>query len=119
MVLHPYDVRENNRVEQSFSGFNYRFGAGLTADFATLGLPVAVLLEYAMNRQPSSLDLTSGGELDTSHNVGLGAYYSGRENLQTGLEGFTQLGLGRVENRSGTSNRPHAFGGQLLLRYVF
>jgi hypothetical protein len=119
LTLEPFEVATGDRVDQTTNGVNFRLGAAFTADFEPKGFPLAAMAEYAAIRSPSSFDLLNSSELNTVHTLAAGVFYSGRRDLQLGLEGALRLGLAPIETRSGTSGRPRAFLGDLVFRYFW
>ena len=119
LTLSPFNLSTGTRDDQTTGGFNFRFGGAVSADFDPEGFPLALLGEYALSHRPSTLDVLSSAELDTVHTFAAGALYSGRQDLQLGLQGALQLGLAPLENRNGISERPHAYQAELLTRYIW
>ena len=66
------------------------------------------MFEWRMTRQPAVTSLIVSQGSDTSHILALGAYYSGRRDLQFGVVGALELGLSGVPTDTGTSGSPPA-----------
>ncbi|MCP3137531.1 hypothetical protein [Pyxidicoccus xibeiensis] len=119
----PFDVATGARVTQKTHAARVNLTAALTADFASLGVPVALIGEYLF----STGEETEVGLPDRtlrSSTVALGVYYSGRPNLQVGLGAATTLnaapriGLGE-EGQPLESGDPTLSYAQLILRYIW
>jgi hypothetical protein len=119
LTLSPFDLAARAHVDQVTSGFNFRVGAAFDADFDTVHVPIAALLEYEMSRETSASDLINATTLDVLHTIGLGVFYSGRPNLQTGAFVAWQLGVQPIGTPEGTSGRPDSKLAELILRYVW
>jgi hypothetical protein len=97
-------------------------GAALDLDLDPAGLPLAFMLEY----RASAVNVTRSGQISAAsessveHLLALGAYYSGRTDLQLGVTTYTLFGqtpaLGANAQPSG---KPLDLAGQFVFRYFW
>jgi hypothetical protein len=113
-----FDTNIGARVDSTQDNFNYQFAAAVDADFASVGAPIAAMFEYAGSHIPT-LGSVEPTALNTTHTLALGVYYSGRHNLQAGLQGALQFGLEPVASRQGPSDRPKNTLAVITLRYIW
>ena len=123
-TLEPYDPFLNARQDLEFSSTTPAFGVALTGDARTLGIPLALMLEYEFSRLRTTNELTDRTQSLSQNTLAAGLFYSGRPDLQTGILAFAQLGLEPVTGFTATgepadSDKPRVFGGTLSLRYVW
>jgi hypothetical protein len=97
-------------------------GAAVDLDLDPAGLPLAFMVEYratavTVTRSGQTADVS---EAAVEHLVALGAYYSGRTDLQLGITGYTLFGqtptLGANAKPSGN---PRDLAGQFVFRYFW
>jgi hypothetical protein len=93
--------------------------AGVAFGASPPSLAAAFLAEYRIAAQDDD-DPSSGAR----HIVALGAYYTGRTDLQLGLTVFGEFGLPELagfdaDGNPASSKRGTAFSGQLLMRYFW
>ena len=119
------DVRTGATVETSETWATLAAGVALTADFDPLGVPVALMAEYAAATDaPPSVDSTLAGR-GVAHALGAGLYYSAEKHLQLGVSAATTLSLRPVvlaDDSTGQELRtrdPTDVRARLLLRYMF
>lgn len=96
--------------------------AAVDLDAGPIGLPIDILVEYRAT--PISVKTESEGASHTESSleslIALGVYYSGRNDLQLGLTGYTLLGQAAALSPNGaTSDKPQDFGAQLVFRYFW
>lgn len=73
-------------------------GAGsIEYDFRSQGLPAALAGEYRMTYGRLADNPFPTTSSRASHRIGMGVYYTGRDDLQLGLAYYTLLGLPRLE----------------------
>ncbi|MBT6179167.1 MAG: hypothetical protein HOI23_18125 [Deltaproteobacteria bacterium] len=73
-------------------------GAGsIEYDFRSQGLPASFAAEYKMTYGRLADNPFPSTASRVSHRLGMGVYYTGRDDLQLGLAYYTLLGLPRVE----------------------
>lgn len=95
------------------------FGLALTGDGVTMGVPLALLLEYQVSVLKTINDFRGTDDWRTEHVLDVGLYYSGRRDLQVGASWYWNPGLEpiTVSGFSGAeSERPDAMGLALVLR---
>lgn len=117
--IEPYDRVARVRTTQTDSELTYAFGAAPSFDFDAFSVPIAVMPEYVLSRQAHTAEVRGAGTFDTQHTLALGAYYSGRVNLQIGVIGKVVLGTNGLTTAQGTSETPKTTFGELILRYVW
>ena len=107
----------------SVSTFRPFLAAALDLDLAPAGFPLDAMIEYKVSSvtMTSSLPDAPGTLSSIEHLVALGAYYSGRTDLQLGITGYTLRGqLPLVSSASTTrSGKPRDVGVQLVFRYFW
>ncbi|MFP2912334.1 hypothetical protein ACLESD_46390 [Pyxidicoccus sp. 3LFB2] len=119
----PFNSELGDRFTQKTHAARLNLTAALTADFAPLGVPVALMGEYLFTTGEESQVLLPDRTLGAS-TVALGVYYSGRPNLQLGvgavrtLNAAPRLGLSG-EGSSAESGDPSLSYGQFILRYIW
>lgn len=119
----PFEPIEGGRVDHATTATRINLAAALTADFKSLGVPLALMGEYLFTAGYQSEVALARTDLRTS-SVGLGLYYSGRPNLQLGLGGVAVLDseprIGRdADGNPAKSGEPTLTYGQLILRYIW
>jgi hypothetical protein len=119
VTIEPYDRIRRTRDTTSIDGVTYAFGVAPSIDLNAVHVPIAVMPEYVIARKESSAQLRGAGSYDTTHQLALGVYYSGRVNLQVGLIWSTVLSAGRLETPLGRSDVPTQTAGTFILRYVW
>ena len=119
-----YDALRGSTVvfEQRSDTIAGRGAIALDIDGAPAGFPVDLLAEYALTL--SSVMTTSANESSnnsaTEHLLALGAYYSGRPDLQLGGTAYTLLGqVPLVAADSSLSGKPQDVGVLLVFRYIW
>lgn len=115
----PFDAVRRMRESTTVDGFTFALGAAPSIDFNAVHFPIAVVPEYVITRAASSAQIRGAGDFDTFHQLGVGAYYSGRTSLQLGVIWATLLGVRPLETARGQSDTPTQHFGQLSLRYVW
>jgi hypothetical protein len=95
-------------------------GVALTLDAAPWGAPIAAVPEYRMDIVMSDNEITGYDDTDVEHTLGLGLYYSGRQDVQAGINGFARVGLTPVEITTTLADfesaAPTDWGGSFVLR---
>lgn len=119
----PFDPTVDARVDQQTTAFRFNLAAALTADFKSLGVPLALMGEYLFTAGSQSEVELARTDLRSS-SVALGLYYTGRRNLQLGLGGVAVLAaeprIGRdAEGNPAKSGEPNFYYGQFVLRYIW
>lgn len=119
----PYDPTTDAHVSEKGHALRVSLAAALAADMGPRGVPLALMAEYLFM---TGEDNPEEGQSTTlgSHTIALGAYYTGRPNLQLGVGVFTTLhmepirGLGELGEERESGN-PHLSYAQLILRYIW
>jgi hypothetical protein len=119
VVLDQFNPRSGTRDSNSFGNWEFTFGAALAADGSPDGIPLAAMFEWVTDRQTASTSLVATPEVGTVTTLALGAYYTGRQNLQLGVTGAIELGLAPVETDFGESGSPTAEDFRFVLRYIW
>ncbi len=116
----PWDSVRRVRESTAVDDFTFALGVAPSIDFMAVRVPIAVMPEYVVARAASSAHIRGAGDFDTFHTVGVGAYYSGRTNLQVGLLWTILLGLRPLDGPQGRqSDTPSQQYWQLGLRYIW
>lgn len=98
-----WSEQESDRVVSEYGGVTKTeyvmvAGAGsIEYDFRSQGLPAAFAAEYKMTYGRLADNPFPSTSSRVSHRLGLGVYYTGRDDLQLGLAYYTLLGLPRLE----------------------
>jgi hypothetical protein len=98
-----WSEQESDRVLSEYGGVTKTeyvmvAGAGsIEYDFRSQGLPVAFAGEYKMTYGRLADNPFPSTSSRASHRIGMGVYYTGRDDLQLGLAYYTLLGLPRLE----------------------
>jgi hypothetical protein len=119
VILDQFNARSGNRDSNSFGNWEFTFGAALAADGSPNGFPLAAMFEWVTDRQTASTSLVATPAVGTVTTLALGAYYTGRPNLQLGLTGALELGLAPVQIDNGESGSPTAEDIRFVLRYIW
>jgi len=125
----PFDFVKRARVDETKDSLDLEAAVALSFDASSLRVPLALMPEYRLVRTKveSRDDAGEKSELTyVSHYVGIGLYYSGRENLVLGagavfglnLEG-DRLAWTTAEGTPRRSGAPSERQGQFVLRYVW
>lgn len=103
-------------------------GFAFTADAAPSGVPIAGLLDYTISFANTKTDAFGGtAKSDTTNKsqiFALGAFYSGRRDLQLGIVVATNVGLEPVKGKDANGNpadsdQPHEAHGKFVFRYMW
>jgi len=119
VTIKPFVPPVGDRQSDTEGAWAFNIAASFTADAAPNGFPLAGMFEWRTTRQPESTSLIVAQGSDTTHVLALGAYYSGRRDLQFGVVGALELGLGGVPTDTGTSGSPNAKDLGMILRYFW
>lgn len=117
--LEPFNVTTGTRTKRTVDGVTYRLGLAASMDLAPKRVPLAVMAEYSLSRQPSVSQVVGADELRAISTLYAGVYYSGRKDLQLGLGAGVELNLPPARTAVGTSDRPQFLLTQVVLRYVW
>jgi hypothetical protein len=118
-TLDRFDPSTQQRNGDSVGAWDFAFGVAFTADAAPSGFPIAGLAEWSVSRQPGTASFVTSTTGTSAHTVALGAYYSGRRDLQLGVVGALELGLPATQTEIGLSERPNSKDARLELRYFW
>ena len=117
----PFNLQQNERVTREATGARKDVAVALALNGAAYNFPVALLGEYRFaTGDTAQFDLNNAPE----HTVGAGLFYSGRSDLQLGLEGSYRITgpqlIGVDENGAPAHSEPlHIYTGGLVFRYVW
>lgn len=119
----PFDPLLDVRVDQNDTALYFLGALAAGLDFAQFHVPVAILGEYLFADGKRSGDTGDDVWLMT-HNLGLGLFYSGRQNLQLGLAGSVSINGERVRSFGPNgelerSGEPTLYTGQFIFRYFW
>jgi hypothetical protein len=119
-----YDVTLGSTVivEQRSQTLVGRGAVAVDFDAAPAGIPFDFMLEYALEliRTTTSSLGASSQNASNEHLVALGAYYSGRPDLQLGGALYTLLGqLPQLGAQGSLSGKPQDAGVQLVFHYIW
>jgi len=117
--IEPFDVAAGARGSSAMTDGEFNAAVAIEADASAAGVPVAGLFEYSLARQPAVLEFLPLNGSGFVHTLSLGAYYSGKPNLQLGLVGAVDLGLPRFSTSLGPSGSPHTELGQIVVLYIW
>ncbi len=123
-TLKPFDPFLDSRRDLDFSSLTPALGVALAGDARTVGVPLALMLEWEIARPRTTNEQNDRTQSLTQNTLAAGLFYSGREDLQTGILAFAELGLEPISGFTPTgepadSDKPRIFGGTLTLRYVW
>jgi hypothetical protein len=119
----PFDPAAEARVAQKAQALRVLLAAALAADLAPRGVPLGLMGEYLFitgEVNPEDRPATTLG----SSTVALGAYYTGRADLQLGvglvatLHAEPRRGLGELGEELESGN-PRLVYAQLIVRYIW
>jgi hypothetical protein len=117
--IERWDINTSSRPTFTVRGVTYRLGLAASVDLFPKKIPIAIMAEYLLARQPTPAQFTGRDELDNVHTLFGGVYYSGRPNLQLGLGGGTELNFGPTTSPLGSSEEPTVIFGQFVMRYIW
>ena len=118
-TLDRFDPSSQDRNGDSTGAWAYNFGVAFTADAGPCGFPLAGLAEWSVSRQPGTASLVSSSTGTSAHTIALGAYYTGRRDLQLGVVAALELGLPPIATDVGESDRPNSKDLRFELRYFW
>jgi hypothetical protein len=119
-----YDVNQREPYDLDLNRVTPRVGVALTGDAMSIGVPLALMLEYRLSLPQLTNQRTDRSTSRTEHIFGGGLYYSGRADLQTGLVVYGQFGAEPVSGRDSEgdpkpSGRPSLIGARYMIRYFW
>ncbi|MGI5864178.1 MAG: hypothetical protein ACOX6T_19280 [Myxococcales bacterium] len=123
-TLKPFSPLLDAREDLDFNSLTPALAVALAGDARTVGVPLALMLEWEISFPRTTNELNDRTQSLTQNTVAAGLFYSGREDLQTGVLAFAELGLGPITGFTPTgepadSDKPRLFGGTVTLRYVW
>jgi hypothetical protein len=104
----PFNAMTHTNVSSSLNTPEIDVALAVSIDGSPNRVPIALVPEYELLK-----DFGSNSSLQNL--VAIGLYYSGRRDLQVGLEGAIDFGLPEIEG----SGRPSLYLGEFLLRYYW
>jgi hypothetical protein len=119
VTLEPFVASLGGRDSQSTGSWEYTFGAAFTADAAPAGFPIAGMAEWRLAREPSPAVLIASDQPRTTNLLAVGAYYSGRRDLQLGVIAAVELGVGGVASDFGESGNANIKDFGMIFRYFW
>jgi hypothetical protein len=120
----PYDPAVGERIDLKSQELRVALAAALAADLGPRGIPVALMGEYLFITGEENPENDRPSRTLSSSTIALGAYYTGRANLQLGVGLVSTLdaeplrGVGE-EGEELESGNPRLSYAQLILRYIW
>jgi hypothetical protein len=119
-----YDVNTLAPTELELTRITPIFGLALTGDAMAINIPLALMLEYRLALPQTDNHETDETDSRDENTFGIGLYYSGRADMQTGFIVYAQYGSDRVigRNEQGDpeeSGRADLVGLRYMLRYFW
>lgn len=118
-----FDPNLQYTTESRWHDNTVRFGAAVSVDGYHIKVPVAILLEYLLEKTYRTIGDDSS-HVPSNHYFGAGLYYSARTDLQLGFSAFTRRNLKAqdvttLDGAHVKTDVPNEVYGQLVLRYVW
>ena len=122
-TLDSYDPNLQYTTESRWHDNTIRFGTAVSIDGYHIKVPIAVLLEYALEKTYRTIGEDSS-HVPSEHFFGAGLFYSGRTDLQLGFSAFTRRNLKAqdvttIDGAHIKTDVPNEIYGELVLRYVW
>jgi hypothetical protein len=114
-----FNFAVGGREREHLDNIGYRAGIAVSVDLKQFHVPVAALAEYAYSREQSSITAIDGAQSRPVNRLFGSLYYSGRPDLQLGVGGGAEFGLGPHFSQQGESDPPSVALGQMILRYIW